>query len=151
MYSPVDEGVNVWRQRAQVVLALLLVVPTLGTPRNGGGDRSCDPAFSRLFAPSRPLVGRYEICASPGPIDALIKPNWVVERVPPLEAFGMAGAYDRSRMARLYGAQRATVARSWSEEQGRFESLTLISPYPDPTLTRLETGTLIVRFIICCT
>ena len=30
----------------------------------------------------------------------------------------------------------------------RFESITLVSPYPDATLTRLNPGTLIIRFTI---
>jgi len=33
---------------------------------------------------------------------------------------------------------------------GQLESVTLISPVPDATLTRLEPGTLIIRLIICC-
>jgi hypothetical protein len=48
-------------------------------------------------------------------------------------------------VARLYGAERARVSRGARTENGRaVESWTLISPYPDPTLQKLERGTLLV-------
>jgi hypothetical protein len=74
-----------------------------------------------------------------------------VEALAPLDAFGSGGLYDRAALARLYGSRRPSVARGWIDEAGRFESLTLISPHPDAGLTRLEPGTLIIRFILCCT
>ena len=66
----------------------------------------------------------------------------------PLEAFGSAGRYDRAALARLYRATRPRVARGWRRQGDRFESITLVSPYPDATLTRLNPGTLIIRFTI---
>ena len=63
----------------------------------------------------------------------------------PLDAFGLAGRYDRSALARVYGARQPHVARGARMENGRVvESWTLISPYPDTALRRLETGTLLV-------
>jgi hypothetical protein len=70
---------------------------------------------------------------------------WQPRPVLPLDAFGEAGRYDRSAMTRVYSAQRPRVARGARTENGRVvESWTLISPYPDPTLRRLEAGTLLL-------
>ena len=67
--------------------------------------------------------------------------------MPPLDAFGSAGPYDRA-LARLYGGRRVTVARGWTEHGNPFESLTLISPRPGATLARLMPGTLVIRHVI---
>ena len=65
-----------------------------------------------------------------------------------VSVFGGVGGLDRSALARLYGGRRANVARGWIDEAGRFESVTLVSPYPNASLTALEPGTLIVRFVL---
>lgn len=115
----------------------------------------CDPALTALFTPGRPQLGHYEVCASTEPLSVAIQQlgnaDWQVETLPPLDAFGAAGAYDKPALSRLYGGRRLTIARGWIQGHERFESLTLISPYPDRTLSRLVPGTLIIRFIICCT
>jgi hypothetical protein len=111
---------------------------------------SCDPAFARLFTPPHPRAGRYEVCVSARPIDAAADAGWRIEAASPPDAFGSAGTYNRAALARLYGGRQVQVARGWRESDQGFESLTLISPYPDPTLTRLEPGTLIIRLILCC-
>ncbi|HEY7170731.1 MAG TPA: hypothetical protein VH417_07785 [Vicinamibacterales bacterium] len=110
----------------------------------------CDPALAALFAPPRPQLGRYEVCVTPAPLEQVADPAWPREQAAPLDAFGSAGTYDRAAVARLYGAQRPTVARGWVRRDGELQSITLISPVPDATLTRLEPGTLIIRLIICC-
>ena len=71
-----------------------------------------------------------------------------IETVPPLDAFGAAGTYDRAALSRLFGGRRTTVARGWTEQGERFESITLISPHPDATLRRLVPGTLVIRHVI---
>ena len=48
----------------------------------------------------------------------------------PLDAFGAAGPYNRAALARLYAGKRVRVARGWIERGDRFESVTLLSPYP---------------------
>src|SRR5437868_4520431 len=88
--------------------------------------------------------------ASPNPIGLIADPAWPREQVAPLDALGAAGSYDRALVARLYGAQRPTVARGWIRRGDELESVTLISPVPDLMATRLEPGTLIIRLIICC-
>jgi hypothetical protein len=112
---------------------------------------SCDPApaLAALFTPVHPLVGRYETCTTPEPMGAAIAAANVkearIEAVEPLDAFGAAGPYNRFAVARLYGGTRAAVAHVWIQRGSELESQTFISPYPDPTLTRLIPGTLIIR------
>jgi hypothetical protein len=111
----------------------------------------CDPIPAALFTPSHPQLGRYDVCSTAEPLDLVARRwarEWHIEVLGPLDAFGAAGSYDRSAVARLYGGRRATVARTWIQENGRFESLTLISPYPDATLRELRAGTLIIRYIV---
>jgi len=110
----------------------------------------CDPALAARFTPAEPRLGAYEACPSPEPLDALKASEEAngarfgdVETLEALEAFGESGDYSRPALARLYGGTRARVARGWVERGGRFESMTLISPYPDAALTRLEPGTLV--------
>jgi hypothetical protein len=62
----------------------------------------------------------------------------------PYDAFGLSGSYNRWKVAGLYRSRRAQVARGPRLNQGEFESWTLIAPYPDETLQRLETGTLVI-------
>jgi hypothetical protein len=111
---------------------------------------SCDPALAPLFTPERPQLGRYEVCTSGAPLTSLAGPGWIVESVVPLDAFGNAGSFNRHALSRLYGGRRVSIARGWIRQGERFESITLISPYPDATLSRLVQGTLMIRFIICC-
>lgn len=160
MYSASPSGVN-------VAAAALVTVLWAGQPLDAqiGPNRAapaCDPAFARLFAPAHPRIGlpplarpgwtsRYDVCPSTEPLSTLAGADWTVEAVSPLDAFGSAGAYDRAALVRLYHGQRVRVARGWREAAGQFESITLVSPYPDSTLARLEPGTLIIRLILCCT
>ena len=116
-------------------------------------SQGCDPALLALFTPPKPVLGRYETCVTTEPIDKAAGAETgarfgAVEETDWLGAFGLAGTYDRGRMARLYGGQSIRVARGWRKTGNRFESITLISPYPDATLTRLNPGTLIIRFSI---
>ena len=69
--------------------------------------------------------------------------GWEARWLLPVDVFGRSGEYDRSKLARLYGARRVQVARGPRIENGRVvESWTLVSPYPSATLDRLEPGTL---------
>jgi hypothetical protein len=115
------------------------------------------PEFLPLFAPAGQRSSAYTMRVSEAGLEAVLgqlegdqtlvrTPGaWDVRALAPVDAFGTAGAYDRSKVARLYGGGRARVARGARTENGRaVESWTLISPYPDPTLERLERGTLLV-------
>jgi hypothetical protein len=48
-------------------------------------------------------------------------------------------------VARLYTGRKARVVRIPVERQGRtIAAITLISPHPDPTLSKLEEGTMVI-------
>jgi hypothetical protein len=112
-----------------------------------------DPALTRLFTPPHPLLGRYEVLVTSEPLPSLIAhhdadptaPNYSsIDALEPLDAFGGAGLYSRSALVRLYGGRRASVARGWTRTGDRFESRTLISPYPNASLSRLNEGTMVI-------
>ena len=139
MYSWLCMGV-----KPALVAACLLPVLALGAQ----GDPVCDPTLAVLWTPARPQLGRYEVCTSPRPLTEIASPDWEIETVPPLDAFGTAGAFDKAALARLYGGRWPSVARGWIAGNGRFEAITLVSPYPNRQLTALEPGTLIIRYFV---
>lgn len=150
MYSRLGGGVNV----AALALVLLATTSAGAPPAQASpaglhltGAR-CDPAYAGLFTPPHPRLGRYEICAVALPLARVAPAAWTVELVDPADAFGAAGLHDRSRLERLYAGRRAEVARGWFDTEGSVESWTLVSPFPDPALTRLESGTLAIRYLI---
>ena len=113
---------------------------------------SCDAALTALFTPLHPILGRYEVCTTGDPLDRVAAPApdgpkyGPSEMLEPLEAFGAAGPYDRAALARLYAGRRVRVARGWIERDDEFESITLLSPYPDATLARLRPGTMVIKW-----
>jgi hypothetical protein len=119
--------------------------PDRATP-GARSARSCDPALAALFAPRHPQLGRYEVCQDPRGIEDATPAGWAIEREHPLDAFG-ASPIDRSKLVRLYGGRQARVARGWTRTSDGFESVTLISPHPARDFTRLEPGTLVIRWI----
>jgi hypothetical protein len=110
--------------------------------------QACDPVLTALFTPPNPRVGHYELCTTDRRIEEVAEPGWTVESLEVLDAFGRAGPYDRAALARLYGGRRPRVARGWRRVGDRFESVTLISPYPDASLTRLNPGTMLIVFSV---
>ena len=113
---------------------------------------ACDPALTALFTPPRPVMGRYEVCTTTDPLEAIVAGGGPLygasELQDPLDAFGAAGSYSRAALARLYGGKRVRVARGWIEYADRFESVTLLSPHPDAALTRLIPGTMVIRWTL---
>ena len=144
-----------WKGVNAVTCLLLALFPLTSARRESAPsflpDLQCGTRFQALFTPSYPRVGRYEVCTSPKRFDEVVPAGWPVQQLPPLDALGAAGTYNRNRVARLYGGTLALVARGQIEEGGQLESRTYISPYPDIQLEHLVPGTLIIRFIICCT
>jgi hypothetical protein len=138
MYSWVCTGVK---------LGVASLVATLQTA-TALGPLTCDERLTALFTPLRPQRGHYEVCTTARPLASVADPAWPVEMVGPIDAFSPAGPYNRAAVARLYGGRRAAVARGWVEHDGRFEAITLISPYPNATLTALEPGTLVIRYFV---
>jgi len=116
--------------------------------------QTCSPTLGALFAPAHAVLGRYEVCEESDAIDSVAVALGSsyrissIESTDPLDALGGAGSYDRPAVAQLYGGSRPRVARGWRQDGDHFESITLISPYPDATLTRLVPGTLVIRWII---
>jgi len=138
---------RVWAAVAGLGAAAVLGWTSLAAAPSQAAATACDPAFARLFTPSRPVLGRYEVCTDARPLADVAPPDWTVEALEAADAFGGAGAYDHAALARLYGGRRPRVARGWTESADRFEAVTLISPYPNATITTLEPGTLIIRWI----
>lgn len=142
-------------------------VPQSGAPQSsapqGGavevppGEWRSAPEYVRLFTPLHAHTESYHAYVSQRALDdvlrrlendsSLLHPPgaWAPLAVLSSEAFGLTGTYDRARLARLYGARRALVARGPRGEGGRpTEAWTLISPYPDRNLERLQPGTLLI-------
>ena len=110
-----------------------------------------------LFAPAGARAAAYRIFVTPLSIETLLArlaqdasllhpPGaWSPAPVLPVDAFGQTGRYDRSRLARVYGARRPVVARGPRGPSGRpSEAWTLISPYPSRDLSRLQPGTMLI-------
>ena len=145
---------NSARQLRRIVAAavLLSVAAAEGAPRWREA-----PAYIAVFAPVGPRAAAYRMYESPEDLDAVLRQlsedptllrspgAWEVRALAPTDAFGLAAPYDRSRVTRLYGAERARVARGARVQDGRVtEAWALISPYPDAGLRRLVRGTLLV-------
>ena len=113
------------------------------------------PEYVRLFAP-RAHSGAYRAYISPAGLEetlatlltdaSVLRPPgaWESQSQIPWDAFGLSGSYNRWKVAGLYRSRRARVVRGPRLDQGQLESWTLITPYPDPGLQRLEPGTLIL-------
>ena len=121
------------------------------------GEWRSAPEYVRLFTPLHAHTESYRAYVSQRDLDdvlrrlenepSLLHPPgaWAPLAVLSSEAFGLTGMYDRARLARLYGARRAFVARGPRGERGRpTQAWTLISPYPDRNLERLQPGTLLI-------
>jgi hypothetical protein len=116
-------------------------------------SQTCDPSLLTLFTPPRPAQGQYEVCTSQGSLEQSLVDGGSagvhfgeIEALEPFDAFGSAGAYDRFAVARLYGGTRVRVARGWRISGDRFESITLLSPYPDTAMQHLNAGTMTITF-----
>ena len=135
-------------------MALTWLILALLTVPDGFTDA---PAYVRLFTPAGAPPGAYRTFTTKRNLDAVLaalprdasRPASGGSFEPQLEivgdAFGQSGGYNRWKLALLYGAKRAKVARGPRLEHGRVvEAWTLVSPYPDPELERLNTGTLLI-------
>ena len=115
-------------------------------------------ALERLFTPPTATPGMYEVYESTESIDSLAAllrrqdaaPSdsaWKKQRLTPGDAFGAESSYDRWRVGRLYGGRRVEVVRgSLRNGNGTITAYTLLSPYPDPTLASLLSGTMVIVF-----
>jgi hypothetical protein len=119
------------------------------------------PEFIPLFAPPRTHTEAYRAYVSPLDLGTVLQrlehdPSllhppgaWIPAALLPFDAFGQTGGYERWKLARLYGARRALVARGPRGSRGRpTQAWTLISPYPDRDFERLEPGTLVLVLVL---
>lgn len=144
MYSRVCMGV-----KRGLAIVVLLQLFALGAGVGAQADQLvCDETLAVFWTPRHPQLGRYEVCTTPRPLQDIADAGWTIETAPPLDVFGTAGSYDRSRVARLYGGRYPSVAHGWLDENGRFQAITLVSPYPNRQLTALEPGTLVIRYFV---
>ena len=131
-----------------LAIIYLISAALASAPQEAAPARDCDERWARLFAPLRPQLGEYRVCADPLPLARIVPTGWPIEATGALDAFGAAGGYDRARLSRLYGGVRPSVARGSVEHPNALESLTLISPHPDPTLSQLVPGTLVISHLV---
>lgn len=131
-------------------------VPPAGLAPPDAAQWTATPAYVALFAPAlhRDQDRAY---VTPQPLDevlrrladdaSLLHPpgSWVAQSSGPRQAFGESGAYNRFDLARLYVSTPVRVARGPRADRGRVvESWMLFSPYPDPAMSVLEPGTLLL-------
>src|SRR5437868_313466 len=143
MYSSARLAVNVGTPLAALSMGLILSLGAVSAQKIS--SLSCEPALTALFTPPRPQLGTYEVCVTADPLREVAEPGWTIEPTAPLDAFSDAGPYDRTAITHLYVGRRPLVAHGWKDDGHRLESITLISPYPDPTFSRLVSGTLVIR------
>jgi hypothetical protein len=139
------------------LIAILLATAIVAPVAQVAETWRAAPEYLAIFAPSGPRKNAYETFVSSLDLDAVLQrlqgesgvlapPGaWLPRPELPFDAFGQTGRYDRWKLAELYGARRARVARGPRGDGTRVtEVWTLVSPYPDPSLTRLVPGTLLI-------
>jgi hypothetical protein len=114
-----------------------------------------DETLRQLFTPASLPPGTFEVHRSPEDIRGLasrlrarsaapVNGMWRVDHAGVFDAFGAEGPYNKPKLARLFGGSSPLVARgTLPTSNGRY-AVTLISPYPDSTLSALEPGTLVI-------
>jgi hypothetical protein len=118
---------------------------------------SPDPALARLFTPLSAPAGTYVVYTTSETVEALagrlraldLSPApgaWQPARPEANGAFGQDGTYDRARLARLFNGKRVTVVRGSFVRHAQRLAYTLVSPYPDASLSRIVDGTMVIEF-----
>jgi hypothetical protein len=152
-----------WLALGALLPGVVAVGPGRGADREAAAFRlpgTAAPRLAHLFTPRHAPPGAYEVTVLSASLEqsratllsavrdvgggaaADVPP--VVE-LDPLQAFGEAGSYPQTTVARLYTGRKARLVRIPIEQDGRtVAAVTLVSPYPDPTLSRLEEGTMAI-------
>ena len=99
-------------------------------------------------------MGIYEVAVSDALIDQVAAafarlpgadPDaWKITSAGLTDAFGTEGPYDRARLARLINGGRIRMARGSVSLNGETVAYTLVTPVPDPSLSTLGGGTMIL-------
>jgi hypothetical protein len=144
---------SIARSLAAAAAATLCLTAAAAQPRRDWQDA---PEYVALFAPAAHAAAyrAYTAPVAPEALLGTLARDLTLSRPPgaweprlelPADAFGRSGRFDRAKLARLYGGRRVTTVRGPRAVDGRVaESWLLVSPYPDPSLQRLEAGTLIL-------
>jgi hypothetical protein len=114
-----------------------------------------DEGLRLAFTPATFAAGSFEVHYSAEAIARLaarlraLDPSpaagaWQVERAGVFDAFGGEGPYDKARLARLFGGSSPSVARGTLVTMGGRRAFTLIAPCPDPSLSSLGPGTMVI-------
>jgi hypothetical protein len=114
-----------------------------------------DEALRLLFTPATFPAGSFAVHRSREAIamlagrlralDAAPAPGaWAVERAGVFDAFGVEGPYDKARLARLFGGSSPSVARGTLVTTSGRRAFTLLSPFPDASLSSLQRGTMVI-------
>ncbi len=116
---------------------------------------TCDPALASLFTPGHAQLGRYEVCTTADPIEAVLaggglaRPDTTIEALESLEAFGGARLVTTDRVWRACTAATACGSRGdGPTPTAASNCVTLLSPYPDASLTHLNPGTMVIRWTL---
>jgi hypothetical protein len=136
---------------ALLAIMLALLGPPCETVDLGHGASD----LARMFTPLTAPTGTYEVTTTTraiGELSATLKacdpaPSpgaWEITRPEVHDAFGEAGIYDHARLAQLFGGKRLQVVRGTLTHGAVHDAYTLISPYPDATLTEIHQGTLVI-------
>jgi hypothetical protein len=141
---------------SQMIYAILFIILAgQAGPKSPVAACAADPVLAALFTPQRPAAGTYEVCVAAASIEIVLAAGkgeglqfGTVDAADPLDVFGTAGPYERSVVSRLFGGRRANVAHGWSTHGRALTSVTLVSPYPNRTLTALVNGTLVIRYVV---
>jgi hypothetical protein len=126
--------------------AAVSLPPQIGPP---------DEGLRLAFTPATFAAGSFEVHHSAEAIARLaarlraLDPSpaagaWQVERAGVFDAFGGEGPYDKARLARLFGGSSPSVARGTLVTMGGRRAFTLIAPCPDPSLSSLGPGTMVI-------
>jgi hypothetical protein len=111
----------------------------------------CTDALAFTFAPPVVRSSRQrspEVCVSNAPLASIVPAGWSIDALTAADVFAAVDPRVKRAVAILYGGQRPQVARGWiARSDDELESVTLVSPRPDPSLTRLMPGTLLIRVV----
>lgn len=139
-----------WRVAAAVLAGAAGLAAGLAAAQAPGdpSEWTCPGALTARFAPVDPDgASRYRVCRSDRRPGELAEAGWITEPLSAGEAFAGAPPSVRRALVRLYGGRRVEVTRGWrrlGDGAGTLESVTLFSPAPDDSVTRLVPGTLIL-------